>query len=182
MPIWIVDMETKTLTTTPQKDQERHLDPVWHNGKVYYLSERDYTSNIWSYNPKTSQEKQITFHKKFDVKSLDANSNGIIYEQGSYLHLMNISNNTSKQLNIDVKGDLNYARPRWMNVTGSGLNNANISPKGKRAIFEHRGDIFTVPKENGTWRNITNSSNAADRSPIWSSEGDQIVWFSDQSG
>ena len=168
MPIWIVNMKTKALTRTPQKDGERHLDPVWHNGLVYYLSERDYTSNIWSFNPKTSEEKQITFHKKFDVKSLDANPNGIVYEQGGYLHLINTNNNSSKQLVINVKGDLNYSRPRWMNVQGWALTNPNVSPKGKRAIFEHRGDIFTVPKENGTWRNITNSSNAADRSPVWS--------------
>jgi tricorn protease len=182
MPIWIVNMRNKKLTRTPQKDGERHLDPVWHNGLVYYLSERDYTSNIWSFNPKTSEEKQVTFHKKFDVKSLDANPNGIVYEQGGYIHLLNTGNNSSKQLVINVKGDLNYARPRWMNVQGRSLTNPNISPKGKRAIFEYRGDIFTVPKENGTWRNITNSSNAADRSPVWSPKGDKIAWFSDQSG
>jgi tricorn protease len=182
MPIWIVNMRNKKLTRTPQKDGERHLDPVWHKGLVYYLSERDYTSNIWSFNPKTSEEKQVTFHKKFDVKSLDANPNGIVYEQGGYLHLINTDNNSSKQLVINVKGDLNYARPRWMNVQGWALTNPNLSPKGKRAIFEHRGDIFTVPKENGTWRNITNSSNAADRSPVWSPKGDKIAWFSDQSG
>jgi tricorn protease len=182
MPIWIVDMRTKKLTRTPQKDKERHLDPVWHNGLVYYLSERDYTSNIWSFNPKTSEEKQITFHKKFDVKSLDANPNGIVYEQGGYLHFLNPNNNSSRQLVINVKGDLNYSRPRWMNVSGRNLTNANLSPNGKRAIFEYRGDIFTVPKEYGTWRNLTNSSDAADRSPVWSPKGNQVAWFSDKSG
>ncbi len=182
MPIWIVNMRSKKLIRTPQKDQERHLDPVWYNESVYYLSERDYTSNIWSYNPKTLEEKQVTFHKKFDVKSLDANPNGIVYEQGGYIHFLNPSNNFSKQLVIKVNGDLNYARPRWMSVSGKNLMNANLSPNGKRAIFEHRGDIFTIPKENGTWRNITNSSHAADRSPIWSPKGDKIAWFSDAEG
>lgn len=182
MPIWIVNMRSKKLIRTPQKDQERHLDPVWHKGSVYYLSERDYTSNIWSFNPRTSEEKQITFHKKFDVKSLDANPNGIVYEQGGYIHFYNPNSNSSKQLVINIKGDLNYSRSRWMNVSGRNLTNANLSPKGKRAIFEYRGDIFTVPKENGTWRNITSSSNAADRSPVWSPKGDKIAWFSDADG
>ena len=182
MPIWIVDLQTKKLIRTPQKDGERHVNPVWHNGIVYYISERDYTSNIWSYDIKTSQEKQITFHKKFDVKNLDANSNGIVYEQAGYLHLLNPVTGKSTQLNISVKGDLNYARPRWVNATGRNLTNANVSPNGKRAIFELRGEIFTVPKENGTWRNISNSSGVADRSPIWSPKGDQVAWFSDKSG
>ena len=182
MPIWIVDLKTKDLIRTDQKDGERHLDPVWHNGSVYFISERDYTANIWSFNPKTKTEKQITFHKKFDVKSLDSNSNGIVYEQGGYLHYLNPTTMVSNQLNIEVKADLNFSRPRWENVSGRNLSNANLSPKGKRAIFEYRGEIFTVPKENGTWRNLTNSPGVADRFPIWSPKGDQVAWFSDQSG
>lgn len=182
MPIWIVDLETKDLITTPQLDKERHLEPVWLNGVVYYLSERDYTSNIWSFDPKTKTEKQITFHKKFDVKSLDANQEQIVYEQGGYLHLLNVDTGKTIQLNITATGDLNFSRPRWEDVSANSLSNPQISPKGMRAVFEHRGEIFTVPKENGSWRNLTNSSGAADRSPIWSPKGDKIAWFSDASG
>lgn len=182
MPIWIVDLETKELIKTPQKDGERHLSPVWYKGDVYYISERDYTANIWSYNIATKQEQQITFHKKFDVKNLDANENGIVYEQAGFLHRLNPETKETNQIIINVKGDLNYSRTRWMNVSGRDLTNPNVSPKGKRAIFEHRGEIFTVPKENGTWRNLTNSSGVADRSPIWSPKGDKVAWFSDLSG
>jgi len=182
MPIWIVNMKTKDLIRTKQTDAERHMDPVWLNGEVYYLSERDYTMNIWSFNPANKSEKQITFHKKFDVKSLDASNDQLIYEQGGYLHLYNPSNNTSTQLRIDVKGDMNFYRKRWEDVAARQLTNPNISPNGKRAIFEHRGDIFTIPKENGTWMNLTDSPGVADRSPIWSPKGDKVAWFSDKSG
>ncbi|AIY12853.1 S41 family peptidase [Cellulophaga baltica] len=182
MPIWIVNLETKELITTPQPTKERHLYPVWFNNNVFYLSERDYASNIWSFDPITREEKQITFHKKFDVKSLDANDSSIVYEQGGYLHLVNPETGATKQLAITVNGDMNFARPRWENVTAKQLTNPNISPTGKRAVFEHRGDIFTVPKENGTWKNITNTSGVADRAPVWSPQGDKIAWFSDASG
>jgi len=183
VPIWIVNRETKALTTTPQADKERHLDPVWFNNRtIYYLSERDYASNIWSYDTETKTEKQITFHKKFDVKSLDANEKHIVYEKGGYLHLLNPETGTAEQLNISVNGDMNFARPRWETVKAGQVSNPNVSPTGKRAIFEHRGEIFTVPKENGTWRNLTNSSGVADRAPIWSPKGDKIAWFSDKGG
>ncbi len=182
MPIWIVDLKTYDLMTTPQLDQERHLYPVWVGTKVYYLSERDYTSNIWSYDITTQTEEQITFHKKFDVKSLDAAGDQIIYEQGGYLHLLNIASKESKQLAINVKGDLNFSRERWEDFTAKEVSNPNISPNGKRAVFEYRGDIFTFPKEEGSWRNITQSSGVADRYPVWSPKGDKIAWFSDASG
>ncbi|MBR09222.1 MAG: protease [Rickettsiales bacterium] len=182
MPIWIVNLENKDLIRTPQLDKERHLYPVWIGSKVYYTSERDYVSNIWSFDINTKQEEQITFHKKFDVKSLDAAGDQIVYEQGGYLHLLNPSAKQSSQLNINVTGDLNFSRERWESVTASNVSNPNLSPNGKRAIFEYRGDIFTFPKEEGSWRNLTNSSGVADRSPIWSPKGDQVAWFSDASG
>lgn len=182
MPIWIVNMETKDLITTPQPTKERHLDPVWFDNKVYYLSERDYASNIWSFDPLSKQEKQITFHKKFDIKSLDASKTHIVYEQGGYLHLLNPTDNSAKQLNITVNGDMNFARPRWETVKTNQSSNPKLSPTGKRVIFENRGDIFSIPKENGTWKNLSNSPGVADRSPIWSPKGDKIAWFSDTSG
>ena len=182
MPIWVVDMKTKDLVRTSQPTGERHLDPVWLNGIVYFMSERDFTMNIWSFNPSTKEEKQITFHKKFDVKSLDSSTNKIVYEQGGYLHVYNPSSGDTKQLNIEVKADLNFYRTKWDNVSAFNLTNPNVSPKGKRAVFEHRGEIFTVPKENGTWKNITNSPGVADRNPIWSPKGNRIAWFSDKGG
>lgn len=182
MPIWIVDMETKALVRTPQPTRERHLDPVWFNNRVYYLSERDYASNIWSFDPLTKAEKQLTFHKKFDVKSLDAGPNHIVYEQGGYLHLLNPNTGDSQQLNITINADMNFSRPRWEVVKAANLTNPRLSPTGKRAIFEHRGEIFSVPKEHGSWKNLTKTPGTADRAPVWSPKGDKVAWFSDGSG
>lgn len=181
-PIWIVDLKTLSLKTTPQTDRERHTDPVWYKNVVYFLSERDYANNVWSFNPKTNELKQVTFHKDFDVKSLDASNDRIVYEQGGYLHLFDPQTGQAKQLVINVQGDFTWAAPRWQDVRSGGLLNASLSPTGKRALFEYRGDIFTVPKENGDWRNISHSSGVADRYPTWSPDGQKIAWFSDASG
>ena len=59
---------------------------------------------------------------------------------------------------------------------------ATLSPTGARAAFEARGDVFTVAAEDGSYRNITQSSGAHDRNPAWSPDGRQIAWFSDESG
>ena len=98
MPIWIVDMKTKKLQRTPQPTAERHLDPVWFDGKVFYISERDYTANIWSFDPKSGAEKQHTTHKKYDVVSLDADANGLVYEQGGYLHRLDPQSGNSQTI------------------------------------------------------------------------------------
>ncbi|WP_083470370.1 S41 family peptidase [Rufibacter tibetensis] len=181
-PIWIVDLKTYALQQTPQANKERHTSPVWMDGIVYFLSERDYANNIWSYNPNTKELKQHTFHKQFDTKNLDAAAGMLVYEQAGYLHLLNPKTNETKQLTIEVRGDFDWARPRWADITPTQLTHASLSPGGKRALFEARGEVFTVPKEEGDWRNISHNPGAADRYPTWSPDGKKIAWFSDASG
>lgn len=181
-PIWIMDMKNYDLKMTPRTDNERHTSPVWLNGIVYYLSERDFANNVWSYDPKTGKDKQLTFHSDFDVKNLDAGGGMIVYEQGSYLHTINPATGQSRQLNIEVAGDMNWGRPRWVTARSNQLLNANLSPSGKRAVFEYRGEIISVPKKEGNWRNLSRNDGAADRSPVWSPDGSKVAWFSDRSG
>lgn len=181
-PIWIMDMKNHELKMTPRTDNERHTSPVWLDGIVYYLSERDFANNVWSYNPKTGKDKQLTFHSDFDVKNLDAGGGMLVYEQGSYLHSMNPASGQSTQLTIEVAGDMNWGRPRWVTANANQLVNANLSPSGKRAIFEFRGEIISVPKKDGNWRNLSRNDEAADRSPVWSPDGSKVAWFSDRSG
>jgi len=182
MPIWIVDLSTMKLEQTPQGNKERHTDPVWFGEKVFFLSERDDANNVWSYDRKTKQVSQHTFHKDFDVKSIDAGPDALVYEQAGYLHLLEPGTGKSDQLIIQITGDFSWSMSRWESIKPEWWSNASLSPTGQRVIFEYRGEIFTVPKEKGSWRNITNTSGVADRFPAWSSDGQQLAWFSDQSG
>ncbi len=181
-PIWLFNMVSHETVKTRQGDKERQSCPVWDHGMLYFLSEQDYLNNIWSYDPATKVQKQITFLKDFDIKNIAAYDHTLVFEQGGYLHSLNLTTGQSQQLVIHAEGDLNWGRPRWNTLTGASLTNPNLSPTGKRAVFESRGEIFSIPKENGDWRNISHSPGAADRSPVWSPDGQKIAWFSDISG
>ncbi len=181
-PIWVVNLETNNLQRTPRVNKERHINPIWLDDKVYFLSERDYTMNIWSYDPQTDQSEQQTFHSQFDVKNLDASGETIVYEQGGYIYELNPETGNHKKIEIHVKGDMTQARPRWVDVQPTQLDNASLSPTGERALFQYRGEVISVPKEKGSWRNLTKSSGVANRYPAWSPDGQKVAWFSDKSG
>ncbi len=180
-PVRLVSTENLDLLTPPWEG-ERQMAPVWMDGVVYYMSERDWASNVWSWNPETGEEKQLTFHADFDVKSLGAGYGVVVYEQGGYLHELDPATGVTRRLEIRVARDLNWARPRWEEVPADRLRDARLSPTGKRALFEYRGDLFTVPAKEGSWRNITRSPGVADRHAVWSPDGEKIAWFNDEGG
>jgi tricorn protease len=157
------------------------IQPVWLNNEIYFLSDRDYIMNVYAYNPATSALRTVTKHNNIDVKWLEGNGKELVYEQNGYIHLLDPATGNSKQLEINVTGDFPWAETRIENVTNR-VTNASLSPTGKRILLEARGDIFTVPVEHGDPRNLTRSSNAADRRPMWSPDGKEIAWFSDKDG
>jgi len=57
-----------------------------------------------------------------------------------------------------------------------------VSPTGKRAAFEARGEIFSVPAENGPVMSVSRSSGVAERYPRWSPDGKTLAYWSDRSG
>jgi tricorn protease len=89
-----------------------------------------------------------------------------VFEHNGYLHYSILINGQSKQLEINVSGDFPWAESKWENVTAKA--DMLLISYCKRIILEARGEIFTVPVENGNTRNITQSSDAADRRPLWS--------------
>lgn len=181
-PLVILDLKSQSETLIPNKERTTDIQPVWIGNKVYFLSDRDWNMNIWSYDVKSKALNQLTKFTGTDVKSLNKGAEGqLIIEQNGYLHTVNISNGSTNQLNINVIGDFPWAETKWETVTNR-ASEVSLSATGKRVVMEARGEIFTVPTEFGDARNITQSSGAADRRPIWSPKGDKIAWFSDMSG
>jgi tricorn protease len=146
-PIRVLEADL-SVTKLPW-DGSEDTDPVWLGDRIYFLSDRDYAVNLYSYSPATKQVAQLTHFKDYDAKQLDAGGgpNGaVVFEQGGYVHLYEPSTGKERQLVITVRGDMPAARPQWKDVARS-MSHGSLSPNGARALFEARGEIFTVPVE-----------------------------------
>ncbi|HEU4995595.1 MAG TPA: PDZ domain-containing protein [Gemmatimonadaceae bacterium] len=179
-PIRILNLADHSVEKLPWQNSN-DSDPMWVGNTVYFVSDRNFTKNLFAYRTDTRQVRQLTQHDDGDVTNAQATSDAIVYEQNASLHLFDIASGKSTTLNIDVAGDLPWSRPQFKKVAAF-IREAELSPTGARAVFSARGDIFTVPAEKGEWRNLTQSPGAHDRDQAWSPDGSQIAWLSDASG
>ncbi len=176
-PLTILDLATLDETRLPN---ERTIDihPVWMGDAVFFLSDRDGVSNVWRYDVAREELAQVTRFAGTDVKWLAGRGGTLVLEHAGALHVLDAKSGTTRELAITVRGDFPWAEPRWEDVTKQ-VRSLSLSPTGKRVLIEARGEIFTVPVEKGDPRNLTRSSGAADRAPVWSPRGDEVAWFSD---
>jgi tricorn protease len=179
-PIWIMSLADYSVEKLPRANSNDH-DPMWIGNTVYFVSDRNYTANLFAYHLDTKQTEQVTRHEDFDIMNASAGPDAIVYEQAGYIHLFDPKSGQSHRVDVDVKGDLPWARPQMKKVA-SMIRDAALSPTGVRAAFEARGDIFTVPAAQGDYRNLTRTSGAHEHSPVWSPDGAQLAWLSDASG
>ena len=178
--IWILDLATYDLESPPWTDS-KDIDPAWVGDEVFFLSDRDGVSNVWAYHTRTKALRQLTSFADFDVKSLDAGAGAVVFEQGGFIHELDPATGREHVVNITATGDFPWMMPQWKDVTAR-VTNISLSPTGRRAAVEARGEIFSIPGEKGDVRNLTQSSASAEREPAWSPDGKLVSYFSDKSG
>ncbi len=178
--IRIFDFATQEITRiTSEPSQE--IIPMWYGNKIYYLSDRDRTMNLFVYDLNTGVNKKVTHYTDYDIKFPSLGNEKIIFEQAGYLHILDLSTESIRKLNIIIADD---QEPGKM-VRRDGnrfIQQVSLSPDAKRVVVTARGDIFTVPVENGNTRQLTNSSGSHERSAVWSPDGKWIAFLSDMSG
>ncbi|MDR3611270.1 MAG: PDZ domain-containing protein [Ignavibacteriaceae bacterium] len=178
--IWIYDFATKkieNITNNPAQD----IFPMWTGNKIYFISDRDYRLNLFSYNLDTKETKKVTNFKDYDIKFPSIGDNAITFENGGYLYRFDLTTEKAEKITVYINEDFSIGRSKLIDVSKS-ITNFDISPDGSRALFGARGEIFTVPVKNGNTRNITNTSGVHERDSKWSPDGKWISYISDASG
>jgi tricorn protease len=178
--LWLFDLKTfasRNISENPANDAQ----PMWHGKTIYFLSDRgaNERNNIWA--NESGKVRQVTDLGDFDITFPSLGPDAIVYQAGGRLYLMDLPSEEVAEVPVRVVTDETTLRSRTAKVEPL-IRGGAVSPTGKRAIFEARGDVLTVPAEFGAVVNVTRSSGVAERYPRWSPDGRTVAYWSDRSG
>ena len=174
----LASKESRRVTDHPRADR----DPMWIGKTIYFNSDRDGKFNLYGFDTVSGRTTQVTTSLVWDVRWPSSDNEGrIVYELNGELQLFEVKAKKSLPIAITVPDEGLNRRPGRV-AASSLIFNYSLSPKGERALFSARGDIFTAPIEKGMARNLTNSSGAHDKWPGWSPDGSRIAFISDRTG
>ena len=179
--VWIYDFKTGTtenLTNNPAQD----ICPMWGpDNKIYFSSDRDGRMNLFSIDLASKETKQLTTFKDFDIKFPSIGKDAIVFEQAGYIWRYDLGSGQAAPVPIQIREDFASGRSALVDASKH-IQSVNLAPDGQRVIVVARGDLFSVPAQEGTARNLSRTSNAHERDAVWSPDGKWIAYNSDATG
>jgi tricorn protease len=157
--------------------------PMWLAGNIYFISDRTGVYNLFAYDTKSKKVVQLTRFESNDILFASASASGdaIAFIRDGAIHLYDLKTASDHPVEIRISGDFPETKPREVAVA-SWLRSTDLSPDGKYALLEVRGEILKLDLQTGVSENLTQSSAVTERLPRWSPDSKKIAYLSDESG
>jgi tricorn protease len=120
-------------------------EAMWWKGRVYFLSDRDGTMNLWSIDENGKNLKQHTKHQGFDLKTPSLSEGRIVYQMGADLRLYEIASGADRAIPISLASDFDHLRERWIKNPHDYTTSTHLSPDGSSVVLTSRGRAFVAP-------------------------------------
>ena len=169
------------VTTAITSSESQDIEPMWAGNKIYFLSDRDRTMNLFCYDLTTKQTRKVTDYKDYDIKFASIGDKDIVWERGGYLYSMDLATEVITQVHVQITEDFPLSRNELLDASKF-VEGWDIAPDGNRLVLTARGDVFTVPAENGMTKDLTPSCTSHERNAHWSPDGKWIAYISDATG
>jgi tricorn protease len=179
--LWRYDTGTEAVPLTSDFAGTSH-NPMFWNGRVYFLSDRDGVMNIYSMDREGHDLKQQTHHKGFDVQYASMSDGRIVYQCGADLWLLDLHTSQDAIVPITLVSDFDQLRDHWVKKPLEYLTGVHISPNGSAAVFTARGEVFTLPLISGRIVKVAGNSGTRYREARYMPDGKSIVAISTQTG
>jgi tricorn protease len=173
------DAEARPLTADYAGTSKAPM--IWQ-GRVYFVSDRDGTMNLWSMNPDGGDLRPLTHHVGWDVAGVSLSDGRIAYQLGADLWLYTIATGDDHRIPITLASDLDQTREHWITKPMEYLTAAHLAPDGSRVVLTARGQVFVAPVGPGRLVEASRHPGVRYRSARFAPDDRTVYVLCDQSG
>ncbi len=146
--VWkFVEGSAEAVELTGDYEGESH-SPMWWDGRVYFVSDRDGTMNLWSMNGDGGDVRQHTTHSGWDVKNPSLDAGRVVYQLGADLWLYDVATGQAGSLPITLASDSDQLREKWADANEF-VTSVALHPKGESVVLTSRGRVLVAPVGDG---------------------------------
>lgn len=156
--------------------------PMWWNGRLLVISDRDGRDNLWSLAPDGGDARALTRHRDFDVRSASLGGDRVVYQLGADLHVFDLRGSEDRTVPLTLTSDFDQARERWIDDPLRYVETSTFAPKGDRIAITARGAVTLAGL--GSLRRIDIAAPPGSRigSAVISPDGKTVYAICDASG
>jgi tricorn protease len=156
--------------------------PMWWNGRIYHVCERDGTWNIWSMDEEGKDLKPHTRHQGWNVKSPCLDEGRIVYQIGADLRILDVRSDKDQLIAITLASDFDQLREKWVHEPMDYLTSAHVHPTGESIVLTARGRIFVAPVGKGRLVRASFKEGIRYRDAVFMPDGKSLLALSDEGG
>ena len=173
--------QAEAQVLTPGYTGESH-SPQWWNGRVYFVTDRDGTMNLWSMDESGGDPRQHTKHSGWDVKRPALDAGRLVYQVGADLWFYDIAAGTERMIPITLPSDFDQLREKWVKKPIESLTSVHLHPKGESVVLTSRGRVFVAPSGPGRLVTASRKPGVRYRDVRFMPDGKSLLALSDASG
>lgn len=180
--LWRYDLAGNAEAERIGPREENLRRPHWWNGRLVVISDRDGRDNLWSLAADGTDPRALTQRRDFDVRTASLDGDRAIYQAGADLRVVDLRSGEDRPLAIDLAGDFDPRRERWIDKPLRYLETARLSADGERLALTARGQV--VLAGTGPLRRVDVDAAPGARlaGAIASRDGKWVYAISDASG
>ena len=157
--------------------------PMWDKDRLYFLSDRSGTMNLWSMTADGKDAKALTSHADFDIRHADFHEGRIVYQYAGTLRVFTLRDGKDAELSVTLTSDFDQTRDRWVKKPFDYLTRFSVSPDGEKIVLTARGSIFVAPvKPGGRLVEIPRPPDVRFREASFLPDGKSLVAQTDETG
>lgn len=154
--------------------------PMWHDGRIYFVTDKSGADNIWSVDESGQDARQHTARTQWQLKSPSLHNGQIVFQSGADIYRYDIAtNSTSDAMSINLSSDSDYERRRWIEDPLNFLDTARMSPSGDAVTVLARGRVANAYKGERRRVEFNIPAEHRARSPIHSHDGKRVYMIVD---